>query len=294
MRLSWPTAVASDGLGAVTQSSASPSTGRPANLTVRLLTALVGIPLLAGVVWAGDPWYTLVTIAVALVAAWEFSRLARAAAGDPWSLLLYSGTLLFLLDARFSGQGLPILLTGTLLFSLLWSVVRYEQEGSGMGWVWTLGGVLYVGWLMGHFLSLRLLPQGREWVLLALFGTFLNDTAAYTVGRLVGSRKLAPRISPGKTWEGALGALVLSTLGVPLLAQAFTLPVHWSFPLLGLALSLAAQAGDLAESLLKRMAGVKEVSALVPGHGGLLDRMDSLVFVGPLVYYYVRWCVTPS
>ena len=282
-------------MGVAIQSSV-PSQAGPSNLIVRLATALVGLPILLGVTWAGDPWFTAAALLVALVAAWEFGRLAVAAAGDPWRPLLYAGAGLMVLEARFavSDDVLPAVLLATLLLSLLWSVMRYENGGSGMGWFWTLGGVLYVGWLLSHFVSLRQMPQGFEWVLLAFSATFINDTAAYAVGRLFGRHKLSPRLSPGKTWEGALGAVALTTLGVPLIGQVLVLPVSASFWALGLAISFAAQTGDLAESLLKRTAGVKDVSNLMPGHGGLLDRMDSLVFVGPLVYYYVRWFVTPS
>jgi phosphatidate cytidylyltransferase len=124
---------------------------------------------------------------------------------------------------------------------------------------------------------------------LALLATVVSDTAAYATGRLLGRRRMTPRISPGKTWEGAAGSLVATTVLTPFLALALGLPAGPGLWVLGAAVSVFAQSGDLAESMLKRSAGVKDAGGLLPGHGGILDRMDSLVFVGPLVYYGMRW-----
>ena len=263
------------------------------NLTLRLLVALCGIPLLVAAVFFGDPWYMLLVLAVTLAGAWEFVRLASTAEGDPLAPLVYISAALFVLDAWWKSNAAPLILASTIFLSLAWSVFRFRRGRDAVGWLWTLGGALYVGWLMSHYIWLRDLPLGSAWVLLALFGTFLNDTASYSVGRLFGRHKMAPEISPGKTWEGAFGGLVATTLGVPVLVVALGLPQSWPIWALGCVLSLAAQLGDLAESTIKRTAEVKDASGLVPGHGGVLDRIDSLVFVGPLVYYYLLWVVAP-
>lgn len=259
------------------------------NLTQRLLTAVVALPLLFVVIWAGGPWYSVTVCLAAFAAAWEYRRIASSANGDPCWPLLYAAVALFLFDALASRAFTPLLLTGTLFLALAWSVFRYEQKGNASGWLWTLGGVTYIGWSMGYFFFLRGLYQGMEWTFLALFATFLNDTAAYMVGKAVGKHRMVPRLSPGKTWEGAMGGLAAVTLGVPLIALLLGLPGSGAFWGLGLVLSVAAQTGDLAESMLKRVAGMKDASGLVPGHGGVLDRLDSLVFVVPLLYYYVIW-----
>ena len=284
-----PTASGNDGSAATTPSSgAAPGLS---NLTQRLLVALVGVPLLVAAVWFGGPWYTLLVYAAALIAAWEFNRLALAAEGDPFSPLLYGSVLLLLSDTYAQGAYLPAILTGILLVALVWSVVRFQQRGVSVGWLWTLGGSLYIGWLLSHYLLLRDLDLGRSWVLLAIFATFVNDTASYAVGRMLGKHPMAPKLSPGKTWEGAVGGLVATVLGAPLLALALGLSGAWTLWLLGFAISAVAQVGDLAESMFKRAARVKDASALVPGHGGVLDRLDSLVLIGPLIYYYVVWVV---
>lgn len=224
------------------------------------------------------------------------------AAGTPARLESNLGTRL-----RSAAIGLPILLAavwlGNPLFLALIVVIAIAAAwefgkiaaGAGIRFsrpfvaaVWLLGGAFYVGLPLRYFLELRGLPDGVAWVFLALLTTFANDTAAYAVGRGIGRHPMAPGISPGKTWEGALGGLVAAVIACPVLAMLLGLP-EGPWAVLGLGIGTAAQAGDLLESALKRRAGVKDASALVPGHGGVLDRLDSLVLVAPLVYHYSQW-----
>jgi len=156
-----------------------------------------------------------------------------------------------------------------------------------------MGGILYVGWLLSLLVTLRI-EAGREWVFLALFTTFGSDTAAYFIGKAFGRHKLAPGISPGKTWEGAIagvfGGVIISLLFI--LSTPLQLPLGYGQAvLLGVLISVFGQLGDLAESLLKRNAGVKDSGGLMPGHGGLLDRMDSVVLAGVVVYLYYIFVV---
>ena len=166
-----------------------------------------------------------------------------------------------------------------------------------MSWAWTLAGILYMGWMLGYYVALREVDQGKGWVIFVFLSTFACDTAAFFIGSAWGRRPLAPTISPGKTWEGAIGgflaalaaALILYTL---LDVAGLSLPISSAQTiLLGCFIGLLAQLGDLLESLLKRRAGVKDSGSLIPGHGGILDRIDSLVFTGVIVYYYVIWVV---
>ncbi len=155
-----------------------------------------------------------------------------------------------------------------------------------------MGGVLYIGWLGSHLVLLRQLDNGQDWVYLAVFATFANDTSAYFVGRAIGRTKLVPRISPGKTVEGSLGGILFGALGLVLLNWALGLRVDvWPLIPLAVLVPVAAQLGDLAESLIKRGAGVKDAGVLVPGHGGVLDRLDSVLFAVPVVYYYALWVI---
>jgi phosphatidate cytidylyltransferase len=174
-----------------------------------------------------------------------------------------------------------------VVISLVWLVLKPQRESAFAGWVWTMGGVIYLGWLLSYMVALRL-DAGRNWVFLALLTTFASDTAAYIVGKAWGKHKLAPHISPHKTREGAIGG-VIAAVGVSLLSLLPT-PLHlsltwWQAGIIGLLVSVLGQFGDLAKSILKRNVGVKESGNLLPGHGGALDRTDSVVFAGVVVYY---------
>jgi phosphatidate cytidylyltransferase len=151
---------------------------------------------------------------------------------------------------------------------------------------------LYVGWLGQHLELVRRLPHGERWMLLLLLGTFATDTGAYAVGRLIGKHKLAPRVSPAKTVEGAIGGIAFAIGAVVALDYLLALPHDpVRFVALGMAIAVAAEAGDLAESAVKRRLGVKDMGRLFPGHGGVLDRLDSVLFVGAVVYYVVKWVI---
>jgi phosphatidate cytidylyltransferase len=175
-----------------------------------------------------------------------------------------------------------------------WAFPEHPQKVGSKGSVWTVIGVLYIGWLLAHLVALRGFDDGRNWIFLALFVTFAYDTVAYFTGRSLGRHKMSPRLSPGKTWEGAAGGLA----GAILMSLFFTLSTPLSLPItwvhaviLGVLISVFGQIGDLAESALKRYTGVKDAGKIVPGHGGILDRLDSVVFTGAVVYYYVIWVI---
>ncbi len=152
-----------------------------------------------------------------------------------------------------------------------------------------------MGWMVGHYVMLRQLDHGRELVILALFTTFACDTSAFFVGRTWGKHHMTPTISPHKTWEGAIGGFAGAVAAAAALCYLLNLG-SWTLPLsyleavgVGCLVGVAAQFGDLLESMLKRRAGVKDSGSLLPGHGGVLDRIDSLVFTGVIVYYFVLW-----
>jgi phosphatidate cytidylyltransferase len=152
----------------------------------------------------------------------------------------------------------------------------------------SLLGVVYVGFLLPHLILLRHSPEGAWWVLFVFLVAMLGDTGGYAVGRLWGSHKLIPHISPGKTVEGSVGAVV-GNLGAAALASVWLLPARSTLEVVTLALAVGAfaQVGDLCESALKRAFGAKDAGGLFPGHGGMLDRIDSLLFSGAFLYYYV-------
>ncbi|MBI2852303.1 MAG: phosphatidate cytidylyltransferase [Chloroflexi bacterium] len=283
-------------------------------LKQRVLTALVGIPLLVIAVWFGAPlpWFTLLVALFGGVAAYEFYRLVTLARAAPlvyfgilWSLLLIisrdtavlaliSPQIWFAYPAPRLDVNLlaPVLLTSAVTISLFSLITRVPREQAFNSWAWTMAGLLYTGWLLGYLVALRGVADGRNWVLFALFTTFASDTAAFFIGRRWGKHRLAPAISPSKTWEGAIaGGLAAIVMGL-FFALSTPLGVNLTFPqagALGLLVSVFGQMGDLVESLFKRNMGVKDSSKLLPGHGGVLDRIDSIAFAGIVVYYYVIW-----
>jgi phosphatidate cytidylyltransferase len=266
----------------------------------RVITAAVGIPVVIFAIWFGDPWFTVLIAAAALAGAYEFYHMANFDRREP---LLYLGllwALALVLSSQYkSPDVLPIVVTAVMLISLISLLYRRSGEAAFRNWAWTIVGALYVGWMLSYWLRLRGLEYGQNWVYLAMLTTFANDTGAYFIGRATGKHKLAPKISPAKTWEGAAGGLTCAILAAvvigtvlkmisPRLGSPFVFE-YWQIILLAVLVSLFAQIGDLVESLLKRNTGVKESGNLLPGHGGILDRFDSLILVGAVIYYYVLW-----
>jgi len=265
-------------------------------LRKRVITALWGIPLLIVAIWFDEPlpWFTVLAVVWGLLAAIEFYRMVGVSRILPLTYFGLIWTLLFIIHPHFDYELLvPVLLTSAVTLSLILLVFLPNKEGVFINWAWTIAGILYVGWMLSYLVVLRM-EAGRDWLYLALFATFGSDTAAYFIGRGIGRHKLAPNISPGKTWEGAVAGL----FGAVIISLLFTLNTPLQLPLnygqailLGLLISVFGQLGDLAESLLKRNSGVKDSGSLMPGHGGLLDRMDSVVFAGVVVYLYYVFIV---
>ncbi|MDO8567392.1 MAG: phosphatidate cytidylyltransferase [Dehalococcoidales bacterium] len=269
----------------------------------RIITSLVAVPLLVAAVWYNHsfPWFTVFIALWGGLAALEFYRLVKMPPqltyfGMVWTLLFIlsrDADLLNTIRPYFEPSLLaPFLLTSAITFSLIGLLIRKPKEQAFNSWSWTMAGILYTGWLLSYLVALRGVDNGRNWVLLALFATFASDTAAFFVGRTWGRIKLEPSISPAKTWEGSvagiIGAIIISCLFT--LATPFQVNMAlWQAIILGLLVSIFGQLGDLVESLFKRNMGVKDSGKLIPGHGGLLDRMDSVVFAGVLVYYYMLW-----
>ena len=263
-------------------------------LRKRIVTALWGIPILVAAIWFGEPWFTILIAISGVLAAFEFYKMVALSKVRPLTYLGLIWVLLFILSPHFNyGFLKPLLLTSGVVISLVWLLLRPQKEEAFSSWVWTIAGIFYIGWLLSYLVELNL-EGGRNWIFFALFTTFASDIAALFVGRALGRHRLAPRISPSKTWEGAIGGI----FGAIAVSLFFTLSTPLGLPLgygqavlLGLLVSVFGQLGDLTESLLKRNMGVKDSGKLMPGHGGMLDRIDSVVFTGIVVYYYVLWAV---
>jgi len=262
----------------------------------RVATAIVFVPLFYWMVSRAPGWvFVLFVMAVGGAAFWEFIRLFEGA-GWPTYTRLGIG-LGMVVTGSFALPGDPILpalflclASAVVLCAPLFSGERPAAEASAL----TLVGLLYVSFFLGHVLKLHQRPEGDFLVLFLVAVTWVGETAAYVVGSTLGRRRLAPRVSPRKTVEGAAAQLVASGLA----AVAFA---EWLLPDWSAARALAAgaivgvvgQFGDLAESIMKRSVGVKDTGGLIPGHGGVLDRIDGLLFNAPALYYFVALRATP-
>lgn len=270
-------------------------------LTKRVLFAVVAIPVVVWVAWLGGaPLATLLAIAAAL-AAWEFGRLAGAGGARPLTGWLIGGAaaLPLLTHAAHLGLVVPPVSVVALAVPLLLSVALWrrgvdgrplESVASTLLGIWYTGGMLSFAYALRHHRFAIGAAAGTALLFVPLVVTWVTDAGAFFVGRAVGGAKLMPSVSPGKTWAGAIGGTLLGVVGAWAFGRWVLAPVaHLGVGiggavLLGAALSVAAQVGDLVESLLKRQAGVKDSSRLIPGHGGVLDRTDSLLFTLPLGY----------
>ncbi|MEJ5358799.1 MAG: phosphatidate cytidylyltransferase [Desulfobacterales bacterium] len=272
---------------------------RSAEHTRRWGTALAALAVLVACVLAGGIAFSLLCLIAALGCLWEYQGLTRGArrAGflDPGSLLGYAAAVA-LAAAAHSGHEAAMLAVPTLHLVCCGALClrRFPSDRSALEEAARqVLGVSYLALPLALFIALRAAPQGMVWVFLTCAVVFAGDSAAFYVGHLFGKRKLAPAISPGKTREGALGGLVASLL-VGWGGTVIFLP---EIPgaggaLLGGLVGLAGQAGDLFESCWKRAAGVKDSGALLPGHGGILDRLDALLFAAP-VAFGLRLCLAP-
>lgn len=263
-------------------------------LRPRLIVAAVGLPALAGLLLLPERWFSAAVTLILAAAAVEFVRATIPGAGRAALLGAAAATALLAASAR-TPDGPPL---WTLLPALALALAGVLRPGGGraLRWphgAWWVTGVLYVGALGGHLLLLRIEPQGARWLALALAATFATDTGAYAVGRALGRHRLAPRLSPHKTWEGAVGGFVAGALVAGGGGWALNLdPPVVTAVALALVLPPAAEAGDLLESALKRRAAIKDFSHLLPGHGGLLDRLDSVLLVAPSLYWITQWLGT--
>ncbi len=255
----------------------------------RVLVALVGLPVVLGAVWAGGWWlFTLVAIA-AVVAVHEFVTMARPL--RPLAPAAYVGTVLGLLGAEKGG--LVWLLGGFLscfVVAFVLNAVSKTRAPATAAVGSTVLGAAWIGFGLGHLILLRQMrDEPRLLAFTVLLTVFAADTFAYFGGRLIGRHRLAPTLSPGKTWEGFV---VGSLAGVFVSFVALYQDRHhyltiWEAIVLGVVVVIAAAAGDLFESMLKRDMEVKDTGRLLGGHGGVLDRVDALLFASAAAFYLV-------
>ena len=270
----------------------------------RWLTALIAIPIVLLFVWFGGWWAFAAIVLVVGIANFELYNMMRHAGYSPILPISLALGILILLAAMFPQHQsllLEVSFSASLLITFPWLFARKNHDGTIVDWALTLANAVYTGIPMSFFLLLRgyessawlgfsgswvYLPRGVWWLLIVLLGVWGFDAAAFFTGRSFGRHKLSPGISPGKSWEGVFGGFVLSIVAA-LVLTVRPLGVPWYLAIvLGIVLGIAAVLGDLAESLIKRQMHVKDSGQFMPGHGGLLDRIDSLLFAVIIVYFF--------
>lgn len=260
-------------------------------LKERVLSALVLIPIVLAASYFGGPYFATAVSVCALLAVHEFYEIMAKAGYRTFPLVGLGLAAVLLADAYWPHLGAwRWAMTAAIALPMVWQIMQPDAQGFLTGWALTLAGAAYVGCLFGHLISVRSLPQGLGWLLLTFAGTWACDTAAYFVGVRWGRRGFFTHVSPHKTLEGAVGGVAASMLATLIAGHFLGLDLLRGF-ILGIILAVGVTFGDLAESLVKRQVGVKDSGNLIPGHGGMLDRIDSLTFAGVIVYYFVKWMV---
>ena len=294
----------------------------PRQLAIRVASGLVVAAVAVACIWYGPPWLTLLGLIGGSIALIETYRLTPEGVGRmPLAMGIVAVLVLLLAAEAASGTTDYLVASGAALAvwalaATLWFIAAYEGERPVAAFLLLLLGPVYAGFLLGHGLAIydigttiepvhagSLLGRdleiydigatiegngilGRNWLLFILAGTSACDTGAYALGRLIGRHQMAPVISPNKTWEGAAGGFVASVVAMLAVGVLLDLGVAlWQQAVVAVTVAIVAQAGDLLESALKRAANAKDSGSIMPGHGGLLDRIDSILFALPAVYY---------
>jgi len=258
-------------------------------LRQRVLSALVLVPIVILATYWGGLVFFFLLLGASSIAAYEFHQLMQHRGHATCAPLVIGMVTVLLLAARYpSFPSLRLLTSLAILASLFWQLRRPAARRSIVDWALTLAGGFYLGWLAGYLILLRDLSQGLEWTLSMFIIVWTSDSAAYLIGTRWGRRPFSPQISPRKTWEGSIGgwltALIVTILAGRFLGMGLTRTL-----ILGLILGPAALLGDLAVSFIKRQAGAKDSSTLIPGHGGMFDRLDSIVVAAAVMYHFAVW-----
>jgi phosphatidate cytidylyltransferase len=271
------------------------------------------VPLVLAAVAAGGTVWNVGIAVLAAIGGREFDRMATRGGFKPAPGLAAAGSAATVLSTGYLGlRGVgPVLATITVL-AFLDQIRRADERRSLADWAVGIAAPTYVGLMLGFLAKIRHLPDGAHWTLLLLLIVWANDSGAYAGGRAFGRRLLAPVLSPKKTWEGLVAGLLASVLTAGTYWYAYQRidppPVFYSDPppatsaamgllayaALAIAVSVAGPLGDLSKSFVKRQVGVKDAGSLIPGHGGVLDRMDSLMFAAPVTYAWIallHWSV---
>jgi len=259
-------------------------------LRSRIAVAIFCIPVFLLLAYKGGIAFILLVGTVSIFAFLEFANLVKHIKKDIPKLIGALGCACMVFSF-YGGEQISagIILFIVFLLVLVFQLFRNDISGSIITTGITSFGVIYTGWFLAHLVALRNLPSGRAYVFAMLAVTWLTDSGAYAVGTLFGKHKLSLKASPNKSYEGLIGACIGSFMGIVVAKLMFMKTLTATHMIaLAIVMFLAGQLGDLSESLLKRDAKVKDTDCSIPGHGGVLDRFDSMLFTAPAMFYYIK------
>ena len=271
----------------------------------RTTTALALLAIAMPAILFGGVWFFLLIGFFIVMASWEYTLMFRAVQMQPSAPLIVGGTALLLTVRQFFPAFADLALTCLVLLAMGVALLAYERgrDQAALDFTITVGGFIYLGWIGAYLNDLRALPDGGWWLMLVLPSVWMADTGAYALGARYGKHKLAPRLSPKKSWEGYFAGVFTGTLGGAFFAWAYNVNTvlfgqsllgHltisiWQGALLGFVLSVITTLGDLGESLFKRQGGIKDSGNFIPGHGGAFDRIDSWLWGAVIGVFIIRW-----
>ncbi|HJM53249.1 MAG TPA: phosphatidate cytidylyltransferase [Dehalococcoidia bacterium] len=267
-------------------------------MTLRLITATIAIPALAVILWLGTSAVGALVLVLAGIGGWELAGMLRTRTVGPVYLLLPAWSLAlvaagWLIAEEQAGWSMLLAAFGAGIVPALAILLTPWGAGRRSAFVYAIAAGPYVGIALAHTPILRSVDDGAQWLMLALIVTFAADTAAMLAGITFGRHKLIPRISPNKSWEGLIGGLIGAAIAALVVDTAFDLEIASGMAVvLGIVMAITGTLGDLGVSAFKRHAGVKDSGFLVPGHGGVLDRLDSLLPTIVIVYWVSEWSAT--
>ena len=257
----------------------------------RTLTMIVGVPIILGCVYFGGIPFLIMSLVLALIAVNEFYNLMMKKGLFP---AYYVGNLITTFFIVFAYYALKrdwepahsAILTLAAAIAMIAGVFLKREKDTIVDVAVTVLGMIYVGWFFSYLIFIRSLTEHGGYLFFLIFTIWAMDIAAYLAGRVFGHTPLMPSISPRKTWEGAIAGFILCLIAAGIFSRTAQLEI-WHALILGALIGVFGQVSNLIESLIKREAGAKDSSDLLPGHGGVLDRIDSFVLTAPLMYYYL-------
>lgn len=251
------------------------------DLGVRVFSGVLGLLFLIFVIIKGGLFLSFSIFAISTIGLLEFYKAMRAMSYKPIMIIGLVGNIFMFLSTIYSSIGLDFIITLLIILSLMGLLFKNELSLADIGV--TILGFIYVPFMLFHISFL----DGTKYIWLIFIIAFGTDTFAYFVGSLLGRHKLCPSISPNKSIEGAVGGILGSLILVIVYSIFFRIEPIWLMSIMAVIASILSQMGDLVASRMKRLAKIKDFGKLIPGHGGIIDRFDSIIFTSPVIYYFI-------